>query len=74
MTLKKFLDLFDNWNVNIFIKNDELDYITEMKIADLMANGRFQFKGMNEELMRMLDSEVLAFGFYDGELCVRVDY
>lgn len=65
MTLKNLLDLYDNWNGNMVVNDRELDrYATvQMKYLD---------KWLSEH-RRAAYARVLAFGFYDGELTVRVD-
>lgn len=60
MTLREFLDLYDNWNGVICINDDNLN---------LVVKGNPYVVLSYEKLIEM---KVVAFGFYDNELCVRV--
>ena len=65
MSLIELLALYDNWNGTFVINNKE---------CDLFA--RVRFEKINEwlhEYKTVACKEVLAFGFYDNELCIRVD-
>lgn len=58
MKLKDFLTRYD-WTGTVCINDDNLNCITK---------GNF----WNLKLHELGDREVVAFGFYDNELCVRV--
>jgi len=60
MTLKEFLELYDNWNHAVVINDDELNPIVKAVPGYILS--RCDLGG----------KEVVAFGFYDGELGVRV--
>ena len=60
MKLRDFVDLYDNWNGILVVNNDNLKPIVRDKVeVDL------SYKNVYEK-------EVVAFGLYDDELCVRV--
>lgn len=61
MKFKKFMDLYDNWNGVIRVNDNNLDMIVEGKTAYIAEKA---------ELHNM---EVVAFGFYDNILTVRVN-
>lgn len=61
MNLGKFLEMYDNWNGNTRVNDDELNTIAE--------NTTFI---IYEERKELLHREVVAFGFYDGVLTVRI--
>ena len=61
MNFKKFMDMYDNWNGIIRINDDNLNVIIEGKTVDII-----------ETRKDLYDKEVVAFGFYDGVLCIRV--
>lgn len=63
MRLRDLLDLYDNWDDDIVINNNELDPILKGRIFTLYDDG---------DLDRFLDCRVVAFGFYDGEITVRI--
>ena len=61
MILKDFIDLYDNWNGVITINDDNLNCIICDKINNIVT--------LDDAY---LTYTVVAFGFYDNELCVRV--
>lgn len=60
MKLREFLYMYDNWNGIVCVNDDSLNLITKGK-PDIVLS----YKNVYE-------MEVVAFGFYDDELCVRV--
>lgn len=60
MNFKNFMDLYDNWNGITKVNDDNLHTIIKGKTLDIM------------ECSKLFGMEVVAFGFYDNELCVRV--
>lgn len=63
MKFKDFMDLYDNWNGITRVNDNELNPIVEMDTAMLMDL---------RENQNLFEKEVVAFGFYDGVLTVRV--
>lgn len=61
MNLGKFLEIYDNWNGNTRVNDDELNTIAE--------NTTFI---IYEERKELLHREVVSFGFCDGVLTVRI--
>lgn len=61
MNLGKFLEMYDNWNGNTRVNDDELNIIAE--------NTTFI---IYEERKELLHREVIFFGFYDGVLTVTI--
>lgn len=60
MKLREFLDMYDNWNGIVCVNDDNLDLIIKGKPDVVLSKGT------------LFEMEVVAFGFYDNELCVRV--
>ena len=60
MKLRDFVDLYDNWNGIGGLNDDKLDTVVKGEVEVALSYGN-----VNEK-------EVVAFGFYDNELCVRV--
>lgn len=60
MKLREFLNMYDNWNSIICVNNGNLDLIVKGK-PDIVLSHKDTYT-----------KEVVAFGFYDNELCVRV--
>lgn len=73
MKLKQFMEMYDNWNGITKINDDNLDTIVKgrtLNIMEYVENFHPMTKVKNyKELMEM---EVVSFGFYDEEFCVRV--
>lgn len=60
MKFKDFIDMYDNWNGITVVNDDDLNLIVKCKTVFIAENKYLQ------------DMEVVSFGFYDNELCVRV--
>jgi len=60
MKLKKFLEIYDDWNEPVYINDDNLNRIAEDKPEVIYHN---------DELSKR---KVVAFGFYDNCLFIRV--
>ena len=61
LTLRQLLELYDNWNGMIRINDINLDKLDEIKINHMVEDYEY------------LDANVMAFGFYDDTLCVRLE-
>ena len=61
MKFKDFMDLYDNWNGTLVVNDNNLDLIVKGNTLDIMDT---------EE--KLFEKEVVAFGFYDDELAVRI--
>lgn len=61
MNFKKFMEMYDNWNEITRVNDNELNVIIEEKTHVIMDT--------REDLF---SKKVVAFGFYDGVLTVRV--
>lgn len=70
MNFKKFIEMYDNWNGTIKINDDNLETIIKGKIIDIVENHCTVF--IARDCINLLEMKVIAFGFYDNELCVRV--
>lgn len=60
MKLRELLDMYDNWNGITVINNDNLEPIAKGKTFIIAEDERFT------------NCEVVSFGFYDNEFCVRI--
>jgi hypothetical protein len=70
MKFKDLMDLYDNWNGVTVINDINLDTIvigTTHKIMDCIPT----LIGV-ESYEKLFNMEVVSFGFYDNEFCVRV--
>ena len=64
MTLRQLLDLYDNWNGYTQVNDKNCNPHARVK-TDRLTNGNYDY---------ILDCEVMSFGFYDDEFCIRIDY
>ena len=55
------MEIYDDWNGITRVNDDNLNTIVVDKTVNIM-----------ETRPDLFDRKVVAFGFYDGELCVRV--
>ena len=60
MKFRQFMELYDNWNGITVVNDDNLDCIVKGKTNVIM------------DRKDLYEKEVVSFGFYDGEFCVRV--
>lgn len=68
MKVKDFLDLYDNWNGKLRINDEE----NAMPIVEYAHTHEFAFDGEAKEHEYLKEYNVIAFGFYEETLCVRV--
>ena len=61
MSFKNFMDMYDNWNGVTRVNDNSLNMIIEERTNILMDTRK-----------DLYDKEVVAFGFYDGLMTVRV--
>lgn len=62
MLLTEFLDMYDNWNGKITINDNNLDHIWKYETVQKFIDDGWDIIGY----------QVMSFGFYDGELTIRV--
>lgn len=67
MKFKEFMEMYDNWNGNTKVNDNNLNPIVEGSTESIMNRLRTDLLGVN-----LFEMEVVAFGFYDNTLCVRV--
>lgn len=60
-TFKNFMDAYDDWNGKTRVNDNDLNVIIEEKTVTIM-----------ETRTDLFEREVVAFGFYDNVLCVKV--
>ena len=73
MKLETFMALYDNWNGITKVNDDNLNTIVKGRTIDIMdRHAPFHPLSSVENYAKLLEMEVVAFGFYDGEFCVRV--
>lgn len=61
MNFKDFMEMYDNWNGVTRVNDNDLNMIVEDRTNIIMDNRK-----------DIYDKEVVAFGFYDGLMIVRV--
>lgn len=71
MKLRDFLELYDDWNGTTKINDDNLETIIIGNTADIVYED-CTFSQNGYSYSQLWNKKVVAFGFYDNELCVRV--
>ena len=73
MKLRDFVNLYDNWNGIMVVNDDNLNTIVKGRTVDIM-DWQVPFHPLSsvKSYAKLFEMEVVAFGFYDGEFCVRV--
>lgn len=61
MNLYDFVNMYDNWNGNMTVNDDNLNPIVVGNIYDIMAKRR-----------DLHNKKVVSFGFYDGVMTIRI--
>ena len=76
MKFKDFMDLYDNWNGITKVNDNELKTIIRAKTVYLMDKNDifapFPVWSSVRDYEKLFNMEVVSFGFYDGDFCVRV--
>jgi hypothetical protein len=61
MTLKKLVEMYDDWNGITKVNDNNLKCIVKDKTLIII-----------ETRKDLLSREVVSFGFYDNEFCIRI--
>ena len=73
MTFKQFMEMYDNWNGNTKVKDDRFKKIVGGEKIDIMeCIEPIHELSIVKNYGTLFAMEVVSFGFYDDELCVRV--
>ena len=67
LTLREFLTMYDDWNGYTVINGKNNNLYARIKTDKLLLSENYNYNNI-------LDCKVIAFGFYDNELCIRIDY
>lgn len=65
MRVIELMCLFDNWNKFLVISDDNLNHILDGEKV-------FEVYDKREKYKDILNREVVSFGFYDDDFCIRV--
>lgn len=63
MTLFELLDMYDNYNMTMVVNDNYLNPIIKNTVVNVISSKKYAI---------LLNAEVVSFGFYDDELCVRI--
>lgn len=73
MNFRELMDMYDNWNGVTKVNDDELEVVVKGRTVDIMESAvPFSNRTKVKSYTELFDMEVVAFGFYDNEFCVRV--
>lgn len=73
MKFKQFMEMYDNWNGTTKVNDNNLNTIVigqTSKIMECIVN--FESNTSVKNYAELFEMEVVSFGFYDDEFCVRV--
>ena len=70
MNFREFMNMYDNWNGVTRINDNNLHTVVVARTLDIMECMPV-LSGV-ENYKELFEKEVVSFGFYDEELCVRV--
>ena len=73
MKFKDFMYLYNNWNGITKVNDNNLDTIVRGRTLNIMeCEESFHPLTKVANYGELFNMEIVAFGFYDNELCVRV--
>jgi hypothetical protein len=72
MKFKDFINRYDDWMDVIVINDNVLNRIISCPIYVLMERNKDLYT-LYYKYKYLMDKEVISFGFWEGELCVRLD-
>lgn len=73
INFREIMDMYDNWNGITKVNDDELEVVVKGRTLDIMeSNAPFNSRTKVKSYEELFNMEVVAFGFYDNEFCVRV--
>lgn len=70
MKLKQLMDLYDNWNGITCINDNDLNNIVRGRTLRIMDHKSPLRRGYSYHTL--FNMEVVSFGYYNDEFCVRV--
>lgn len=73
MKFKQFMEMYDNWNGITKVNDNNLNTIV-IGQTYLIMEGKVAFESNASitDYNKLFEMEVVSFGFYDNEFCVRV--
>lgn len=75
MKFRQFMNMYDNWNGTTKVNDDKLDTIVIGSTLDIMyCRADFEPSTHVKNYEQLFKMEVVSFGFYDDEFCVRVKH
>ena len=75
MNFKQFMNMYDNWNGLTRVNDASFETVVRGSTVDIMdCIEPIRSKSDVESYGELFEMEVVAFGFYDNELCVRVKH
>lgn len=70
MKFEQFMKMYDNWNGTTKVNDDNCNSIVIGRTLDIMEC--IPMLNRVENYRKLFEMEVVSFGFYDNEFCVRV--
>ena len=68
MTVKELIGIFDDWNIPVVIKNNNLKKLASYQNIAIFVRNKYNVVGCDKS-----NAEVASFGLENGELAIRIN-
>ena len=68
MTVKELIGIFDDWNIPVVIRNNNLKKLTSYQNIAIFVQNKYNVVGCDKS-----NAEVASFGLENGELAIRIN-
>ena len=68
MTVKELIGIFDDWNIPVVIRNNNLKKLASYQNIAIFVRNKYNVVGCDQS-----NAEVASFGLENGELAIRIN-
>lgn len=68
MTVKELIGIFDDWNIPVVIRNNNLKKLASYQNIAIFVRNKYNVVGCDKS-----NAEVASFGLENGELAIRIN-
>lgn len=68
MTVKELIGIFDDWNIPVVIRNNNLKQLATYQNIAIFVRNKYNVVGCDKS-----NAEVASFGLENGELAIRIN-
>ena len=68
MTVKELIGIFDDWNIPVVIRNNNLKKLASYQNIAIFVLNKYNVVDCDKS-----NADVVSFGLYDGELVIRIN-